>query len=151
LKELIPGAASWPSFQRNLSEQFEGRLVQVAIGKSPSIFFSGMEGSIVPIPVAHGEGRAEFAKGALEQCEAEGLVALRYVDGRGRVAERYPQNPNGSPGAITGLTTPDGRVTIVMPHPERAFRSVQHSWHPREWTDQGPLARMFQNARAWVG
>jgi phosphoribosylformylglycinamidine synthase len=151
LKELIPGAASWPSFRRNLSEQFEGRLVQVAIGKSPSLFFSGMEGSILPIPVAHGEGRAEFADGALERCEADGLVTLRYVDGRGQVAARYPQNPNGSPGAITGLTTVDGRITIVMPHPERAFRSVQHSWHPREWGERAPLARMFQNARAWVG
>jgi phosphoribosylformylglycinamidine synthase len=151
LKELIPGAESWPSFERNLSEQFEGRLAQVAIGKSPSLFFAGMEGSILPIPVAHGEGRAEFGTGALERCEAAGLVALRYVDGRGEVAARYPQNPNGSPGGITGLTTPDGRVTIVMPHPERAFRTVQHSWHPREWGERGPLARMFQNARAWVG
>jgi phosphoribosylformylglycinamidine synthase len=151
LKALVPGADAWPSFGRNLSEQFEGRLVQVAVGKSPSIFFTGMEGSILPIPVAHGEGRAEFTPGTLERCEAEGLVSLRYVDGRGRIAERYPQNPNGSPGAITGLTTPDGRSTIVMPHPERAFRSVQHSWHPREWGEDAPLFRMFRNARAWVG
>jgi phosphoribosylformylglycinamidine synthase len=93
----------------------------------------------------------DFAPGALAACEQAGLVALRYVDGRGRVAERYPQNPNGSPAGITGLTTPDGRVTILMPHPERAFRSVQHSWHPRGWGEHGPLFRMFQNARAWVG
>ncbi len=150
LKGLIPGAENWPSLERNLSEQFEGRLAQVAIGKSPSIFFQGMEGSVLPIPVAHGEGRMEFAPGALAACEKDGLVSLRYVDGRGGVAERYPQNPNGSPAGITGLTTPDGRVTIVMPHPERAFRSVQHSWHPRGWGEHGPLFRMFQNARAWV-
>ena len=151
LKVLIPGTEHWPSFERNLSEQFEGRVVQVAVGKSPSIFFKGMEGSTLPIPVAHGEGRAEFAPGAFAACEKAGLVALRYVDGRGRVAERYPQNPNGSPAGVTGLTTPDGRVTVVMPHPERAFRSVQHSWHPRGWGEHGPLFRMFQNARAWVG
>jgi phosphoribosylformylglycinamidine synthase len=151
LKVLIPGAETWPSFQRNLSEQFEARLVQVAVGRSPSLFFQGMEGSILPIPVAHGEGRAEFADGALAACEKQGLISLRYVDGRGRVAGRYPQNPNGSPGAITGLTTPDGRVTIVMPHPERAFRAVQHSWHPRGWGEHSPLFRLFQNARAWVG
>jgi phosphoribosylformylglycinamidine synthase len=151
LKALIPGAEHWPSLERNLSEQFEARLAQVAVGKSPSIFFQGMEGSLLPIPVAHGEGRMDFAPGALAACEQAGLVALRYVDGRGRVAERYPQNPNGSPAGITGLTTPDGRVTILMPHPERAFRSVQHSWHPRGWGEHGPLFRMFQNARAWVG
>jgi phosphoribosylformylglycinamidine synthase len=151
LKGLIPGAEPWPSLERNLSEQFEARLVQVSVGKSPSIFFKGMEGSLLPIPVAHGEGRMEFAPGALDACERAGLVTLRYVDGRGRTAERYPQNPNGSPAGITGLTTPDGRVTIVMPHPERAFRTVQHSWHPRGWGEHGPLFRMFQNARAWVG
>jgi phosphoribosylformylglycinamidine synthase len=151
LSALIPGAESWPRFERNLSEQFEARELQVAIGKSPSIFFSGMEGSVLPIPVAHGEGRAVFEAGALEACEAAGLVALRFADGRGRPAERYPQNPNGSPSAVTGLTTPDGRVTIVMPHPERAFRSVQHSFHPLGWGERAPLARMFSNARAWVG
>ena len=151
LKVLIPGSEHWPSFQRNLSEQFEGRLAQVAVGKSPSIFFSGMEGAILPVPVAHGEGRAEFEPGALERCEADGLVSLRFVDGLGKPTQRYPANPNGSPRAVTGLTTPDGRVTIVMPHPERAFRTVQHSWHPTGWGEHGPLFRMFQNARAWVG
>ncbi|HEV8549097.1 MAG TPA: phosphoribosylformylglycinamidine synthase subunit PurQ, partial [Polyangiaceae bacterium] len=151
LSVLIPGAEHWPRFERNLSEQFEGRELQVTIPRSPSIFFAGMEGSTVPIPVAHGEGRAVFAAGALEQCEKAGLVALRYADGRGRPAARYPQNPNGSPAAITGLTTPDGRVTIVMPHPERAFRTVQHSWHPAGWGERGPLARLFSNARVWVG
>jgi phosphoribosylformylglycinamidine synthase len=151
LKALIPGTAHWPSFQRNLSEQFEGRLVQVAIQKSPSLFFAGMEGSVLPIPVAHGEGRAEFEPGALAGAEASGLVAMRFVDGRGERAERYPMNPNGSPGGVTGLTTADGRVTIVMPHPERAFRTVQHSYYPRTSSEYGPLFRMFQNARAWVG
>jgi phosphoribosylformylglycinamidine synthase len=151
LKELIPGAESWPSFRRNLSEQFEGRLVEVTVERSPSLFFAGMEGSTLTIPVAHGEGRAEFAAGAREACETSGLVSLRYVDGRGQVAERYPRNPNGSPAGITGLTTPNGRVTILMPHPERAFRSVQHSWHPRSWGEASPLFRMFQNARVWVG
>jgi phosphoribosylformylglycinamidine synthase len=151
LKELIPGSRHWPAFRRNLSEQFEARLVQVAVEKSPSIFFRGMEGSIIPIPVAHGEGRADFADGALEACRAENLLALRFVDGLGRTAARYPQNPNGSPDAITGLTTPDGRITILMPHPERAFRSVQLSWHPPDFGERSPLARMFSNARAWVG
>ena len=151
LSGLIPGAEHWPRFERNLSEQFEGRELQVKIGKSPSIFFAGMEGSVVPIPVAHGEGRAVFAPGGLEACEQAGLVALRYADGRGRPASNYPQNPNGSPGGVTGLTTPDGRVTILMPHPERAFRTVQHSWHPPDWGARSPLARLFSNARVWVG
>jgi phosphoribosylformylglycinamidine synthase len=151
LKVLIPGAESWPAFERNLSEQFEGRELQVAIGRSPSIFFSGMDGAVLPIPVAHGEGRAVFAPGALEACEKAGLVALRFADGRGQPTTRYPQNPNGSVAGVTGLTTPDGRITIVMPHPERAFRTAQHSWHPPGWGERGPLARMFANARAWVG
>jgi phosphoribosylformylglycinamidine synthase len=151
LKDLIPGAEQWPSFRRNLSEQFEGRLAQVTVEKSPSLFFAGMEGSVLTIPVAHGEGRADFEPGTREACERAGLVSLRYVDGRARVAERYPQNPNGSPAGITGLTTPDGRVTILMPHPERGFRSVQHSWRPASWGEKSPLFRMFQNARVWVG
>ena len=151
LSGLIPGAEHWPRFERNLSEQFEGRELQVAIGPSPSLFFKGMEGSVVTIPVAHGEGRAVFAPGALEACEKSGLVAARFADGRGQPALRYPQNPNGSPRGVTGITTPDGRVTILMPHPERGFRTVQHSWHPAGWGERSPLARMFSNARAWVG
>jgi phosphoribosylformylglycinamidine synthase len=151
LKVLIPGAESWPAFERNLSEQFEGRELQVKVPRSPSLFFAGMEGSVLPIPVAHGEGRAVFGPGALDACQKGGLVALQFADGRGQAATRYPQNPNGSVAAITGLTTPDGRVTIVMPHPERAFRTVQHSWHPPAWSERGPLSRMFDNARAWVG
>jgi phosphoribosylformylglycinamidine synthase len=151
LKELIPGAERWPAFVRNQSEQFEGRLVAVKVERSPSIFFSGMEGSVLPIPVAHGEGYAAFAAGDEDACRAAGLVSLRFVNGHGEPTLRYPENPNGSPDAITAVTTPDGRITALMPHPERAFRSVQHSWRPRSWGERSPLARMFSNARAWVG
>jgi phosphoribosylformylglycinamidine synthase len=143
LKELIPGADAWPRFVRNRSDQFEGRLALVEVTPSPSLFFTGMEGARLPIPVAHGEGRALGAgPGA--------VVALRFVDAEGRPAETYPANPNGSPGGITGLTTPDGRFTISMPHPERAFRSAQLSWRPRDWGEDGPWMRMFRNARAWA-
>jgi phosphoribosylformylglycinamidine synthase len=143
LKELIPGAGDWPRFERNRSDQFEGRLALVEVMTSPSLFFAGMEGSRLPIPVAHGEGRALGAgRGA--------IGALRFVDAAGRPAETYPANPNGSPGGLAGLTTPDGRVTILMPHPERAFRAAQLSWRPREWREDGPWMRMFRNARAWT-
>jgi phosphoribosylformylglycinamidine synthase len=151
LKPLIPGAEHWPTFVRNQSEQFEGRLVAVRVERSPSLFFTGMEGSVLPIPVAHGEGHASFQGGDEDACRAAGLVSLRFVNGRGDPTLRYPDNPNGSPDAITSVTTPDGRITALMPHPERAFRSVQHSWHPRSWGERSPLARMFSNARAWVG
>jgi phosphoribosylformylglycinamidine synthase len=151
LKSLIPGAELWPSFERNLSEQFEARLVEVEVLPSPSIFFRGMNGSVLPVPVAHGEGRAEFAAGALAEAERKRLVALRFAGAGGGVATSYPENPNGSPGAITSLTTPDGRSTILMPHPERVFRSVALSWHPREWGEASPWLRIFENARLWVG
>jgi phosphoribosylformylglycinamidine synthase len=152
LKELIPGADHWPRFVRNQSEQFEARYSQLEILASPALFFSGMQGSVLPIAVAHGEGRAEFsADGAAADVMNSGLVTARYVDGRGAVATRYPQNPNGSPLGITGLTTADGRVTIMMPHPERVFRAVTNSWHPDEWGEDGPWMRMFRNARVWVG
>jgi phosphoribosylformylglycinamidine synthase len=152
LKELIPGAGHWPRFVRNQSEQFEARYSQLEILESPALFFSGMQGSVLPIAVAHGEGRAEFPdNGAAADVMNSGLVAARYVDGRGAVATRYPQNPNGSPLGITGLTTADGRVTIMMPHPERVFRAVTNSWHPDEWGEDGPWMRMFRNARVWVG
>jgi phosphoribosylformylglycinamidine synthase len=150
LRELIPGAGAWPHFVRNKSEQFEARTALLEVLASPSIFLNGMAGSRMPIAVAHGEGYAEFASAAaLEQ--AAPLVALRYVDNYGRATEYYPYNPNGSPRGITGLTTPDGRYTIVMPHPERVFRTVNNSWHPREWGEDGPWMRMFRNARKWVG
>jgi len=150
LKDIIPGAGSWPHFERNLSEQYEARLALVAVQPSPSILLAGMEGSRIPIATAHGEGRAIFRDPhAMEACRY--LVAMRYVDNRGRATEAYPYNPNGSPDGITALTTPDGRFTILMPHPERVFRSVLLSWHPREWGEDSPWMRMFRNARAWVG
>ena len=148
LREMIPGALHWPRFVRNRSEQFEARLVMVEITENPSIFFSGMAGSSMPIATAHGEGRVLFdLKGARERAR----VAMRFVDGEGKIAEKYPANPNGSPDGITGLTTADGRFTIVMPHPERVFRTAQLSWHPREWREDSPWMRMFRNARKWVG
>ena len=150
LKDIIPGAANWPHFERNLSEQYEARLALVEIQNSPSILFAGMEGSRIPIATAHGEGRAVF-HGAAEMDACRHLVALRFVDGRGRPTETYPGNPNGSPRGVTGLTTPDGRFTILMPHPERVFRTVALSWHPDEWGEESPWMRMFRNARAWVG
>jgi len=150
LHELIPGATAWPRFVRNRSEQFEARFSLVEVKRSASLFFEGMAGSRIPIAVAHGEGYAEFADDAAV-IEVEPLVALRYVDNRGAATEIYPANPNGSPHGITGLTTPDGRVTILMPHPERVFRTVQNSWHPDEWSEDGPWLRMFRNARKWCG
>jgi phosphoribosylformylglycinamidine synthase len=151
LKELIPGAERWPRFVTNRSERFEARLVLVRIEQSPSILLRGMAGARLPIAVAHGEGRAELGpldRAALEEAR---LVAARYVDPFGRPTERYPANPNGSPGGMTALTTPDGRVTIMMPHPERVFRAAQHSWRPPEWNEDGPWMRLFRNARVWVG
>ena len=148
LKAIIPGADHWPRFERNLSEQFEARFVMVEVPETSSILFAGMAGSRMPIVVAHGEGRAVFDSKA-QRKDAE--VCLRYVNNRGRKTETYPQNPNGSPKGITGLTTPDGRFTIMMPHPERVFRAVQHSWHPDEWREDGPWLRLFRNARKWVG
>ncbi len=150
LRNLIPGAQHWPHFVRNRSEQFEARFVMVEVTPSASLFFSGMTGSRMPIATAHGEGYAEF--GSQAQLEAvQPLVALRFVDNRGKATTTYPLNPNGSPQGITGLTTADGRFTIVMPHPERVFRTVQNSWHPPAWGEDGPWMRMFRNARKWVG
>ncbi|MGH8642691.1 MAG: phosphoribosylformylglycinamidine synthase, partial [Burkholderiales bacterium] len=150
LQELIPGAEAWPHFVRNRSEQFEARFVLLEVQRSPSLFFQGMVGSRIPIVVSHGEGYAEFRDTAARKA-AETLVVLRFVDNRGAVTETYPYNPNGSPAGITGLTTPDGRFTILMPHPERTFRTVQNSWHPEEWGEDGPWLRIFRNARKWVG
>jgi len=152
LRDLIPGAAHWPRFGRNLSEQFEARLSMVEILDTPSILLKDMIGSHLPVVVAHGEGYAGFESREQAQAALEsGHVALRYVDHYGEPAETYPQNPNGSALGITGLTTDDGRFTIMMPHPERMFRTVQHSWHPDEWGEDGPWMRMFRNARRWVG
>ncbi|MDD1648893.1 MAG: phosphoribosylformylglycinamidine synthase, partial [Methylococcaceae bacterium] len=146
LAELIPGASGWPSFQRNLSEQFEARVAMVQVESSPSILLADMAGSQLPVVVAHGEGRAEFKDGQI----AESLVALRYVDHHGRVTERFPANPNGSRAGVTGLSTEDGRYTIMMPHPERCIRTVQNSWQAKDWGEWGPWLRLFRNARRWV-
>ncbi|QND79919.1 phosphoribosylformylglycinamidine synthase [Pseudoxanthomonas mexicana] len=148
LKDIIPGAQHWPVFLRNQSEQFEARTALLEVQESPSVFFRGMAGSRIPVAVAHGEGRASFA-GAVDQAAAR--VALRYVDGDGVVATAYPLNPNGSPDGITGLTSDDGRATILMPHPERTPRTANHSWHPAGWPKDSPWLRMFRNARVWVG
>jgi phosphoribosylformylglycinamidine synthase len=147
LKELIPGAAEWPRFVRNRSEQFEARLSLVEIVESKSILLQEMTGSRLPIAVAHGEGRVEFANSNMI---SNALVSMRYIENSGEVAQRYPANPNGSVDGITGLTTQDGRVTIMMPHPERVFRTVQLSWHPSEWGEESPWMRLFRNARVWV-
>ncbi len=152
LHELIPGTEHWPHFVRNNSEQFEARFSMVEVLKSPSIFLQGMEGSRLPIAVAHGEGRAEFASADSAQKALDaGVVGLRYVDNYGNPTEMYPANPNGSPMGITGLTSTDGRFTIMMPHPERVFRAVQYSSRPAEWMEDGPWMRMFRNARKWLG
>jgi phosphoribosylformylglycinamidine synthase len=152
LKELIPGGEHLPRFVRNTSEQFEGRLSLVEIQPSPSVLLRGMAGSRLPVAVAHGEGRVEFEREEdLAELSLGGGVALKFVDNHGRPTEHYPENPNGSPGGITGVTTPDGRVTLMMPHPERVFRVVQHSWCPRDWQEPGPWLALFANARGWVG
>jgi phosphoribosylformylglycinamidine synthase len=152
MKDLVPGAAHWPRFVRNRSEQFEARLSLVRIASTPSLFLAGMADSILPIAVSHGEGRAEFADAdQMERCTASGNVALQYVDNQGCLATTYPANPNGSPTGIAGLTSADGRVTITMPHPERVFRTIQHSWHPDDWGEDGPWMRLWRNARQWIG
>jgi len=150
LHELIPGTGHWPRFVRNRSEQFEARTLLVEVLPTPSILLAGMAGSRMPIAVAHGEGRAEFRDGE-HLAAARSSVAVRYLENDGRIAHAYPANPNGSPDGIAGLTSLDGRVTIMMPHPERVFRTVQHSWHPDDWGPDGPWMRLFRNARVWVG
>ena len=152
LKSLIPGAEDWPNFTANLSGQFESRMVMTEILDSESIFFSGMQGARLPVVVAHGEGRASFSDPqAIERLGRAGQISLRFVDNAGLAMERYPYNPNGSPDGITGLCASGGRVMVMMPHPERVFRTVTNSWHPADWAEHGPWLRMFQNARAFVG
>ncbi len=152
LSELIPGAEHWPRFRRNRSEQFEGRLSMVEVLASPSPLFAGMAGSRLPVAVAHGEGRAEFARDADRAAlAAAGGVVIRHVDARGRIATTYPANPNGSPDGIAGVTSRDGRVTLTMPHPERVFRAVQNSWRPGEWGEDSGWMRLFRNARVALG
>ena len=149
LKDIIPGAEHWPRFMRNISEQFEARVAMVEVQKSPSILFAGMEGSRMPVAIAHGEGRAEFVIDPQTALDAQ-AVALCYVDNTGAVTTDFPANPNGSPLGITGLTTDDGRFTIMMPHPERCFRTLQNSWHPEDWGEYGAWMRMFRNAKVWT-
>ncbi len=152
LHEIIPGSELWPTFHRNVSEQFEARFSLLEVQKSPSLFFQDMAGSRLPVAVAHGEGLAQFRQeNGTQKAEDAGIVALNFVDNRGQRTENYPANPNGSPSGITGLTTTDGRFTIMMPHPERVFRTVQNSWHPKIWEEDGPWLRMFRNARKQVG
>ena len=155
LSSIIPGAENWSKFTRNNSEQYEARLTMVEVQESPSIFLRGMAGSRIPIAVAHGEGFANFSRqGDLNRVKSDGLVALRFIDHHGLATETYPLNPNGSPEGITGLTTPDGRFTVLMPHPERVFRVAQMSWYPSTWNDipdgASPWMRMFRNARVWT-
>ena len=152
LDELIPGTSHWPHFVRNTSEQFEGRTSLVKIQDSPSIFLQGMAGSVFPIAVAHGEGRAEFSSKDAEKAALNSqYLAMQYVDNNGKVTEKYPSNPNGSPSGIAALCNEDGRFTIMMPHPERVFRAVTNSWRPDSWEEYSPTMRMFRNARHWLG
>lgn len=149
LKDMIPNAQHWPRFMRNTSEQFEARVAMVSVEESPSLLFAGMAGSRMPVVVAHGEGRAVFSDSPQHAIDAK-MIALSYVNAQGLATEHFPANPNGSPLGITGLTTTDGKVTIMMPHPERCFRTLQNSWHPSDWGQDGAWLRIFSNARAWV-
>jgi phosphoribosylformylglycinamidine synthase len=148
LASMIPGADAWPKFTRNQSEQFEARFAMVSVEASPSIFLDGMAGSHLPVVISHGEGFANFAA---QGDPAAATVAMRFVDNHGDATERYPFNPNGSGSGVTGVTTPDGRFTALMPHPERAFRTAQMSWHPADWEGDSPWMRIYRNARKWVG
>ncbi|MBT5059600.1 MAG: phosphoribosylformylglycinamidine synthase, partial [Gemmatimonadetes bacterium] len=153
LDELIPGADAWPHFVRNRSEQFEARLSTVQVEETNSVLLRGMTGARLPVPVAHGEGRAQFVSPAhAPQLAAAGQVALRFVDHRGQVAALHPANPNGSPEGITAVTSLDGRVTLMMPHPERVFRNLQFSWAPNSWRKKqfSPWMRMFENGRDYA-
>lgn len=181
LHSIIPGSDHWPCFVQNRSERFESRLVSVKIERSPSVLFAGMEGSVIPLATAHGEGYAEFASAEdAQRCSDSGLVCARFVNNQQALAlaqssvgaqsrctqtlrpcpsgkdepvytEQYPLNPNGSPYGMTAFTTTTGRVTILMPHPERVFRTVQMSWHPPDWGEDSPWMRLFDNARSWIG
>jgi phosphoribosylformylglycinamidine synthase len=147
IKEIIPGTELWPQFIKNESEQFEARFVSVELQKNNSPFFNEMEGSVLPIAVAHGEGRVNFINNNdIESIQANNLVTMKYVNNHHQGTLRYPFNPNGSELSITGLTSINGRVSIMMPHPERVFKSDQNSWYPKSWNEYGPWYRMFANA-----
>ncbi len=149
LKSIVPGTEHWPRFVRNRSEQFEARLTRVRVGRSRSIALNAMEDSMIPVVVSHGEGRAEFLENDEQRALDRGLIAVTYSEADGEIASTYPGNPNGSPQGIAGLASADGRTTVMMPHPERVFRTVQHSWHPPEWGEYSPWMRMFRNMRVW--
>ncbi|WP_283120374.1 phosphoribosylformylglycinamidine synthase [Neisseria elongata] len=150
LAEIIPGTAGWPKFKRNLSEQFEARLSMVHVPKSASLILNEMQGSSLPVVVSHGEGRADFALHGGNISDDLG-IALQYVDGQNQVTQTYPLNPNGSPQGIAGVTNADGRVTIMMPHPERVYRAAQMSWKPEDWTELSGWYRLFAGARKALG
>jgi len=151
LKTLIPGAELWPRFVRNLSEQFEARFSLVRIEDSPSVLLQGMAGTHMPIAISHGEGRAEFTSpDALSELQKSDQIALRFLENNLQVADRYPANPNGSPEGITGVTSADGRTTLMMPHPERVYRTVLNSWHPQDWGEDSGWMRIFRNARTFT-
>ena len=152
LHNIIPGTNHWPHFVRNKSEQFEARFTMVEILESPSLFFKGMAGSRMPIAVAHGEGYTEFSDtNAVQTVLNKQLVTMQHINNKSTPTETYPFNPNGSPQGITGLTSLDGRFSIMMPHPERIFRAVQNSWRPDNWKEDSPWMRMFRNARSFIG
>jgi len=150
LKEIIPGAGRWPKFVRNHSEQFESRLVNVKINQSASLLFESMAGSILPVAVAHGEGRADINHEQFQAIQDANLNVMQFVNSQSEPTELYPLNPNGSISGITALTNTDGRFTIMMPHPERLFRTTQYSWHPDDWGEDGPWMRMFRHARVVI-
>jgi phosphoribosylformylglycinamidine synthase len=150
LSSLIPGSDGWPTFKRNYSEKFESRLIQVKVKDSPSIFFRDMEGAIIPVPVAHGEGKIEISEGSLDDFSRLNLNSISYTDDKGIETDLYPHNPNGSPFGIAGLTNQSGTVTVMMPHPERAFLTDQLSWHPEEWKNYSPWIKFFLNAREFI-
>ena len=151
IKEIIPGAEHWPRFLRNSSEQYEARFVMVEVSSDHSILFKDMKGSRLPVSTAHGEGRAVFLeKSSATAMHQAGQLCLRFIDNSGNPTERYPLNPNGSVGGLSGFTNDSGRFTIMMPHPERVFRTVSNSWHPGGWGEYSPWIKMFQNARQWV-
>jgi phosphoribosylformylglycinamidine synthase len=152
LKSIIPGTAHWPRFVRNRSEQFEARFSLVEVLRSPSVLLEGMAGSVLPVAVAHGEGRAEFeSEAAARECVASGLVGVRYVNAAGEAATTYPANPSGTPFGIAALSNIDGRITIIMPHPERSFRYLQNSWRPAGAGEYSGWMRLFRNARRFIG
>jgi phosphoribosylformylglycinamidine synthase len=150
LKDLIPGTDAWPKFVQNESEQFEARLSLVRVGKTRSIFLTDMEGSLLPVVVSHGEGRATMSPSSMKDLKNNQQIAMRFSDNFGNSTRVYPFNPNGSVGGLTGVTSEDGRVLAMMPHPERGFRSIQYSWRPDEWKEDGPWMRLFRNSRVWV-